>query len=93
MRITCWVLLFCMPLAAHAAFTVNQQDGLLSLSNGESIRIAVSPEHGGELAGFAVHFKGGWQECLPGARLHRTSRLAWKGAPAVARRRCFHAAR
>lgn len=71
-------VLLAMPLAASAAFSVEERDGLVHLDNGSGIRAVVAPEHGGELSGFSVKINGEWQELIYRA-LDYSGKPGWRG--------------
>lgn len=78
MRSVAWVLLCWIHLAALAGPSLDSSDGFLRLENGGSIRAVISPEHGGELTGFAVNFNGEWRELLYRAQDYG-ERPGWRG--------------
>jgi galactose mutarotase-like enzyme len=80
--VTILALLWTIPVPGRAAdYSVNFEDGLVVLGDGEKIGALVSPEHGGELAGLEVLFDGEWRELIYRAGNYAET-AGWRGKAA-----------
>lgn len=61
-----------------AQFRVVDDGAFTVLENGTDTRVTVAPEHGGEMAGLSVYFKGSWHELLYRGRDY-SDQPGWRG--------------
>ncbi|WP_185962628.1 hypothetical protein [Thalassomonas sp. M1454] len=64
--------------SANANFSIKNNDGIITLSNGLDLRLSVAPEHGGEISGIQVKNNHQWHELI-----HRgndySKQKGWRG--------------
>jgi galactose mutarotase-like enzyme len=72
------LLMLILPVMAEGDASVSHAAGLLTINDGRGLRATISPEHGGELAGLEVRFRGQWQEIIYRARDYAPTD-GWRG--------------